>query len=97
MRVLYLSEGGEKTPFPARNRFGGRRLRADSRPSGKKTPFWFGQDTHNVSPLVEDLFTELENRYTGYQLQVESLLRQILIRLVRNFEEKRDPEHPPDP
>lgn len=63
----------------------------------EKTPFWFGQDTHNVSPLVEDLFTELENRYTGYQLQVESLLRQILIRLVRNFEEKRDPGHPPDP
>lgn len=55
----------------------------------EKTPFWFGQDTHNVSPLVEDLFTELENRYTGYQLQVESLLRQILIRLVRNFEEKK--------
>ena len=55
----------------------------------EKTPFWFGQDTHNVSPLVEDLFMELENRYTGYQLQVESLLRQILIRLVRNFEEKK--------
>ena len=55
----------------------------------EKTPFWFGQDTHNVSPLVEDLFTELENRYTGYQLQVESLLGQILIRLVRNFEEKK--------
>lgn len=55
----------------------------------EKTPFWFGQDTHNVSPLVEDLFEELENRYTGYQLQVESLLRQILIRLVRNFEEKK--------
>lgn len=55
----------------------------------EKTPFWFGQDTHNVSPLVEDLFAELENRYTGYQLQVESLLRQILIRLIRNFEEKK--------
>ena len=60
----------------------------------EKTPFWFGQDTHNVSPLVEDLFTELENRYTGYQLQVESLLRQILIRLVRNFEEKKGSGEP---
>ena len=54
------------------------------------TTFWFGQDTQNVAFLMEELFSELENRYTGFQLQVELLLQQLLVRLVRNYEEKKE-------
>ena len=39
---------------------------------------------------MEELFSELENRYTGFQLQVELLLQQLLVRLVRNYEEKKE-------
>lgn len=50
-------------------------------------PFWFGQDTQNIRALMESLFSELKNRYLGYQEQVCLLLSQLLISVVRNFEQ----------
>lgn len=49
------------------------------------TPFWFGKDTQNIRTLMETLFSELGNRYLGYQEQVCLLLSQLLISVVRNF------------
>lgn len=49
------------------------------------TPFWFGKDTQDIRPLMESLFSELGNRYLGYQEQVCLLLSQLIIRVVRNF------------
>ncbi|MCR2049964.1 AraC family transcriptional regulator [Acetatifactor muris] len=52
-------------------------------------PFWIGLDTQGVHPLMRQLFSELEHRYTGYQNQVELLLPQLLICMVRNYEQHR--------
>ena len=53
------------------------------------TPFWLGPDTQGVHALMRQLFSELEHRYTGYQNQVELLLPQLLICMVRNYERCR--------
>lgn len=54
----------------------------------KKTNFWFGQDTQDIHSLMNQLFFELEHHYTGYSIQAESLLKQLIIKLVRNYENK---------
>ena len=54
----------------------------------KKTNFWFGQDTQDIHSLMKQLFFELEHHYTGYSIQAESLLKQLIIKLVRNYENK---------
>ena len=51
-------------------------------------PFWIGKDTQGIHPLMRQLFHELEHRYTGYQNQVRLLLSQLLIYIVRNYEQR---------
>lgn len=53
------------------------------------TPFWFGQDTQHIHELMKQLFYELENRYTGYMTQVEALLGQLIVSMVRNYETRQ--------
>lgn len=52
----------------------------------ESTPFWFGKDTQELYPLIQQIFFELEHHYTGYTTQVESLLQQCIVKLVRNYE-----------
>lgn len=49
------------------------------------TPFWIGTDTQDIHTLMIRLFDELEHRYIGYMNQVELLLSQLLISMVRNY------------
>lgn len=49
------------------------------------TPFWFGPDNGNMRHIMEKLFSEMEHHTLGYKLQVESLLQQCIIELVRNY------------
>lgn len=59
-----------------------------------ETPFWFGQDSQNIHSLMTQIFYELENQYTGYVTQVESLLTQLIIHTVRNYESRqKDLQH----
>ncbi len=51
--------------------------------------FWMGQDTQNLGVLMEQLFYELKYKYTGYMIQVEALLQQCLVKVVRNYEGNR--------
>ncbi len=51
-------------------------------------PFWIGKDTQAVHGLMRQLFEELKHRYIGYQNQVELLLSQLLICVVRNYEQR---------
>lgn len=51
------------------------------------TFFWIGKDTQGIHPLMRQLFHELEQHYIGYQNQVELLLSQLLIYMVRNYEQ----------
>ncbi|MDD6614600.1 MAG: AraC family transcriptional regulator [Lachnospiraceae bacterium] len=48
-------------------------------------PFWFGQDTQNIHALMQKLFFELEHQYLGYKEEVQSLLCQLIISMVRNY------------
>ncbi|MEZ3507492.1 MAG: AraC family transcriptional regulator [Lachnospiraceae bacterium] len=57
------------------------------------TGFWIGQDVHGIHFLMQQLFDELKCRYTGYQNQVELLLSQLIICVVRNYEQKKKPEY----
>ena len=53
------------------------------------TPFWFGTDHHGIHSIMKQLFYELEHQETGYMKQVELLLSQLLIAMVRNYEQQK--------
>ncbi len=50
-------------------------------------PFWYGNDSQGIIVLVKQLFEELERRRTGYLLQAELLLSQLILSLVRSYEQ----------
>ncbi len=52
-------------------------------------PFWIGRDTQGILSIMKQLFDELERRYTGYQTQIGLLLSQLIIYMVRNYEQNR--------
>jgi AraC-like DNA-binding protein/quercetin dioxygenase-like cupin family protein len=58
----------------------------------EQTHFWFGQDSHAIYPIMQQIFYELEHKYTGYKLQVESLLQQCIVKIVRNYENRVESE-----
>lgn len=55
----------------------------------ESTPFWFGQDSQDIHSSIHMIFWELENNYTGYMTQVESLLQQCIVKLIRNYERNK--------
>ncbi|WP_148409739.1 AraC family transcriptional regulator [Murimonas intestini] len=60
------------------------------------TVFWFGEDRQNIHQLFQDIFTELHTQGTGFMLETEALLRQLVIRLVRNYKDKKESGSLPD-
>lgn len=54
------------------------------------TFFWFGHDTQDMHPLMQQLFHELEQQYTGYTFQAEALLKQCIIKMVRNYQHRQE-------
>lgn len=58
------------------------------------TPFWFGQDACQVRPLLISLFQTLSHLPIGYLSEADALLRQIVIRLVRNYKKPADRKAP---
>lgn len=52
----------------------------------ENTPFWFGQDTQSAGALIIEIFKELQEHRTGSVFQIEALLRQLLVKLIRNYE-----------
>ena len=50
------------------------------------THFWFGKAKNGIHAIMKQLFEELEQKKTGYRKQVELLLSQLLIALIRNYE-----------
>ena len=55
----------------------------------EETHFWFGQDSQNVSRIMDQIFFELRNQYIGYVQQVEALLTQLVVLTARNYEERQ--------
>lgn len=56
----------------------------------EKTTFWYGQDTQDIHPLMQQIFYELEHEYSGYITQVETLLQQCVVKIIRNYENKKE-------
>ena len=50
-------------------------------------PFWLGEDTQNVLTIMQQLFFEIEHQLLGYEESIVSLLRQLIISIVRNYKE----------
>lgn len=53
------------------------------------TPFWFGTDTQGIHGLMHQVTCELERCQIGYLDQVRLLLSQLLICIVRNYQNLR--------
>lgn len=47
--------------------------------------FWFGRDSQNILDTMEQLFREFDQKQMGYQQSIELLLKQLVIKLVRNY------------
>ncbi|MDD3402222.1 MAG: AraC family transcriptional regulator [Hespellia sp.] len=60
----------------------------------EQTYFWYGADTQDIYTPMQQIFYELEHEYTGYITQVETLLQQCIVKIVRNYEiQQRSPVH----
>ena len=49
------------------------------------TVFWFGTDIQRVSPVMEELYVESQKKEFGYDTQIESLVRQLIVKLARCY------------
>lgn len=54
------------------------------------TTKWFGQDTQDIHLLMQQIFQELEYEYIGYMTQVETLLAQCIVKIIRNYQHHRE-------
>lgn len=50
-----------------------------------KQPFWIGEDTQNILPLLQTIFLEFEQKKPGYQSLLTALFHQLTIHLIRNY------------
>lgn len=51
-----------------------------------ETHCWFGHDRQRLDGIFSQLFDELKQRRTGYLEQIQALLQQLIIHMVRNYE-----------
>ena len=49
------------------------------------THLWFGVDSQNIFSPIYELFQAVEQETTGFRFEAEALLRQILVRVIRNY------------
>lgn len=57
--------------------------------------FWIGGNIQQLEPLLTQLLKELEQRRLGYTILVESLLQQIIVCILRNYDTpSAAPSHP---
>lgn len=52
----------------------------------QEVSFWYGQDSQNMLSLMQQLFFELSAKPSGYHIQVETLLKQCIVSMIRNYE-----------
>lgn len=58
----------------------------------ERTKSWFGKDTQDLHPVMQMIFHELEHEYSGYMTQVTTLLQQCIIKIIRNYEQRKGSE-----
>lgn len=59
-----------------------------------QTPFWIGQDTQLMLPLFKQLANETSQQLIGYYSMVTGIIKQLIIKLVRNYTSNRLSLHP---
>lgn len=52
----------------------------------EKQLFWIGQDKYQILKTLEQLFLELKEQREGYTVFVETLLQQLIVQTVRNYD-----------
>lgn len=48
--------------------------------------FWFGMGDNSIHELVKQIFSELENQNSGYDLMLQALLQQFILQVSRKYE-----------
>ncbi len=51
---------------------------------------WFGTDTENIHATMKELFDELKNRRRGYAALAEALLKQLVVKMIRNYASEKE-------
>ena len=51
-----------------------------------QTKLWIGKDRENLLQVMQQLFQELDRRQRGYRVSAESLIKQCIVAMVRNYE-----------
>lgn len=55
--------------------------------------FWIGQDSFQIADTLESMFQELKEKKLGYTTYVEILLQQLIVQMVRNYQNGRNARH----
>jgi len=63
----------------------------------EQTSFWIGTDTQGFWPVLQNLLRETIQKRTGYQEACEAIFKQMLILLVRNYQNAHAPAQLPTP
>lgn len=53
----------------------------------ESTPFWLGQDKHNIKMLLDLIIKETDEKNIGYEYQVSLLYQQLIIIMIRNYQD----------
>lgn len=55
--------------------------------------FWFGKDSQNIIAIMQELFLQYNDKPFGYEIMIETLFKQFLLKLVNNYRIKdKSPE-----
>lgn len=60
----------------------------------RENTFWIGNDTQQLQFIFQSLFEELKQEKIGFSIQIESLLRQLVVKLVRNYQRISESNNP---
>lgn len=52
-------------------------------------PFWIGRDNQNIRPLLENIFTEMEQNHPDADIMISCYLKQLVLLLVRNMRDNQ--------
>jgi len=52
----------------------------------EKYPFWLGEECQEIGMVIERIFEERDTAQLGYEIQIEALLRQMVVMLTRRYE-----------
>ncbi|WP_261807202.1 AraC family transcriptional regulator [Lapidilactobacillus luobeiensis] len=58
------------------------------------TPFWLGPDQQDLRQLFTTIFTELTNQESGFQITLNALFQQLIVKMILNYQGQPQQERP---